>query len=91
MITPQELAYALEYFRHAHYGHLDKTSYQEAIGARFGWSDRAIRNWISGRSRIPPVVDYMCRLRYNYPDLSYDYVETLPLPSDDKAKRRQSK
>jgi len=90
MITPKELAFALEYFRLTYYPHLSKSRYQDVVARRFGWAATSVRNWISGRTPIPVEIDYICRVRYNYPELSYDYAETLPLPSDGPPVSRSS-
>ena len=80
MITPKQLSYALEHIRFGHFPGLGKTEFYQLISRRFGRGLSTLHAWTSGKAKIPGWVDTLVRIRHNYPELSWDFVQTLPLP-----------
>jgi hypothetical protein len=89
-ITPEQLAYAVEHFHQLYYPDMDKSEFKTYFGRILGWSGTSLKRWIRGEGETPETVDWAIRLRHNYPEFSYEYIKSLPLPGEPPIPRNLS-
>jgi PAS domain-containing protein len=88
MMTANQFGYALDYFRQRCRAGLDKTGHIKAVAAHIGRSPRLVYHWLDGSQPIPPSVEALIRIMFNYPELTFPAIAQLPLPSDQPIVRR---